>query len=216
MSDSRCSGRDCPSACAAGRSRAASSKVAAVMIMPAAQKPHWNACASRNACCIGMQLAVLGEPLDRRDLAPGSAKRRHQAAMKRHAVEPHRAGAAVACVAAFLDAEHIHARAKRCAGTGRGRLRRELLAVDGEVHVSAPRELRADLLGIIIGEVTLVGRRAVHVVEIAVSSDMRVDRLVQLRRRRAPDRSGAGSACGVAAVMVSSEIVACLRLACRQ
>ncbi len=38
------------------------SKVAAVMIMPAAQKPHWKACASRKACCIGCSLPSLARP----------------------------------------------------------------------------------------------------------------------------------------------------------
>ncbi len=53
----------------------------------------------------GVQLAVTGEALDGRDRAPFGAKGRHQAAMERHAVQPHGAGAAIALVAAFLDAE---------------------------------------------------------------------------------------------------------------
>ena len=38
-------------------------------------------------------------------VAPGGAEGRHQAGMHRHAVEPDGAGAAIAGIAAFLDAE---------------------------------------------------------------------------------------------------------------
>ncbi len=55
----------------------------------------------------GMKHAVLGETLDGRDLAAVAAKGGHQAGMERVAVEPHGAGAAVAGIAAFLDAEHL-------------------------------------------------------------------------------------------------------------
>lgn len=53
----------------------------------------------------GMKLAVSCEALDGRDLAPLSAKGGYQAAMIGHAVEPDGAGAAIALVAALLDAE---------------------------------------------------------------------------------------------------------------
>ena len=52
-----------------------------------------------------VQLAVLREPLDRRDLATRGAEGGHQAAMHGRAVEPDGAGAAIARVAALLDAE---------------------------------------------------------------------------------------------------------------
>src|SRR6266849_6280784 len=52
-----------------------------------------------------MQCAVLGESLDRGHHAPGRAERRHQAGMNGRAVEPYRAGAAIAGVTALLDAE---------------------------------------------------------------------------------------------------------------
>src|SRR5260370_687334 len=32
------------------------------MIMPALQKPHWNPCASRNACCIGCKSPLQERP----------------------------------------------------------------------------------------------------------------------------------------------------------
>ena len=46
-----------------------------------------------------------GEPFDRRDAAPLGAERRHEAAMHGLAVEMDGAGAAIAGIAAFLDAE---------------------------------------------------------------------------------------------------------------
>ena len=75
------------------------------MIMPAVQKPHWKPCASRNACCIGCSAPLARKALDGGDVAALGAERRDQAAMHRLAVEQHGAGAAVAGVAAFLDAE---------------------------------------------------------------------------------------------------------------
>ena len=43
-------------------SRASPVKLAAVMIMPAVQKPHWNAWASRNACCMGWSSPSRASP----------------------------------------------------------------------------------------------------------------------------------------------------------
>ncbi len=134
----------------------------------------------------GMQLAVLGQALDGGDLAPGGAEGRDEAAMEGHAVEPDRAGAAIALVAALLDAEPaVLAQEGAQALAGRG-LGRKLLAVDREVHGA---ELRADLLGVVIGEVTLVGRRAVHVVEPVLLADMGVDRLAAAWPRSERDRT---------------------------
>ena len=86
----------------------------------------------------GMQLAVFFQTLDRRDFAPGSAKRRHQAAMERRAVEPDGAGAAVSRIAAFLDAEASLLAQEGAQALAGSRLRRDALAVEGELHVSAP------------------------------------------------------------------------------
>ena len=55
-----------------------------------------------------------GQPRDRGDRAPGRAERRHQAGMERLAVDQHRAGAAIARVAAAFDAERAEL-AQRCA-----------------------------------------------------------------------------------------------------
>ena len=82
----------------------------------------------------GVQLAVLGEALDGGDLAPGGAEGRQQAAMIGHAIEPHRAGAAIALVAAFLDAEPAVIAQEGAQALPRRGLGGKLLAVDGEVH----------------------------------------------------------------------------------
>ena len=52
-----------------------------------------------------VQVVRRAEALDRGDLAAVGAERGRDAAVHRIAVEPHRAGAAIACVAALLDAE---------------------------------------------------------------------------------------------------------------
>ena len=51
----------------------------------------------------GMQLTIAREAFDGRDLAICCAESRKQAAMHRFPVEPDRAGAAIAGIAAFLD-----------------------------------------------------------------------------------------------------------------
>ena len=55
-----------------------------------------------------------------------------------HAVEPHRAGAAVALVASLLDAEEAELAQEGSEALPRRRLRREGLAVHGEIHAAAP------------------------------------------------------------------------------
>ena len=103
--------------------------------------------------------------------------------MERHPVQPNGAGAAIALIAALLDPEpSVVAQERPQALAGRG-LGGKSLAVDREVH---GRELRPDLLGIVIGEVALIGRRAVHVVEPIFSLDGAFDRAAQ--------RAGGGQA----------------------
>ena len=83
------------------------------MIMPGVQNPHWNPCAATNAACIGCKAsrgplprtARAGQPLDGGDAAPLRAEGREQAAVDRLAVEMDGAGAAIAGIAALLDAE---------------------------------------------------------------------------------------------------------------
>ena len=53
----------------------------------------------------GMKLAVLGETLDGRDLAPVGAERGHETGMERLVIDPYGAGAAVTRVATLLHPE---------------------------------------------------------------------------------------------------------------
>ena len=106
-----------------------------------------------------MQLAVRGEPLDGGDLPPRGAKGRHQAGMHRLAVEPHRAGAAIAGVAALLDAEHAALAQEGAQALAGPRLGRERLPFDVKFMAVPAGQFRADLLGEMIGEVAPVGRR---------------------------------------------------------
>jgi hypothetical protein len=73
----------------------------------------------------GMQLAVLAEAFDGGDLLALAAEGRHQAGVEGMAVQPHRAGAAVAGIAALLDPEHFQVAqegAQALAGLGFGRV----------------------------------------------------------------------------------------------
>jgi hypothetical protein len=103
------------------------------MIMPAAQKPHWKACAFRKACCVGCSAPSFASP-SRGHFAPGGAEGWHQAGMKGHAVEPHRAGAAIAGIAALLDAEHAPVTQKGAQELSRRRLGGKQFAVDVVIH----------------------------------------------------------------------------------
>ena len=60
-----------------------------------------------------MQLAVAGKPLDRGDLPALGPEGGNQAAVDRLAVEPDRAGAAIAGITALLDAEPAQLAQKR-------------------------------------------------------------------------------------------------------
>ena len=84
--------------------------VAAVISMPAVQKPHWKPCRSRNCCCTGCSVARPrrrrpGQPFDGGDGVALGADGRVDAAVHRRAVHVHGAGTAVAAVAALLDAQ---------------------------------------------------------------------------------------------------------------
>ena len=130
-----------------------------------------------------MELAIHGQPLDRRHLRVGRAEGRHQAAMDRGAVDPHRARAAVALIAPLLDAEPAELTQEGAQTLARTRLGGEALPVDGDVHRA---QLLADLLAEVVREVTPVGRRAVHVVEVQRVRDAGVQRRAQLVGRGRP------------------------------
>jgi hypothetical protein len=83
-----------------------------------------------------MQRAILRKSLDGDHLAPGGAEGRHEAGMKWRAVEPYRAGAAVAGVAAFLDAEHTAIAQEGAQALSGRRLGGKQLAIDVVVHAA--------------------------------------------------------------------------------
>ena len=89
-----------------------------------------------------MGAAVGRKTLNGRHRVAVGAKGRDQATMHRLAVDQHRAGAAVAGVAAFLDAEMAELTQKRSQALPGLRRLRERLAVDFEAHSSACNSLR--------------------------------------------------------------------------
>src|SRR5947207_15338994 len=94
------------------------------MIMPEAQKPHWKAC----AC----------QPLDGDDLAPRGAEGRCQARVEGLTIYVDGAGATIALVAAFLDAEKSKSAQEGAQALPRKRFRRDPLPVEGAIHAAAP------------------------------------------------------------------------------
>ena len=71
------------------------------MIMPVVQKPHWKAWCLRKACCTGIEVAVLRQAFDGRDLFVFDVAREREAGADGFAVDQDRAGAADADAAAF-------------------------------------------------------------------------------------------------------------------
>ena len=66
-----------------------------------------------------MEFAVAGQPLERGDLAALGPEGGNEATVDRLAIEPDRAGAAIAGVTPFFHAKPAEARAERFASTGR-------------------------------------------------------------------------------------------------
>src|SRR5207302_4323 len=85
-----------------------------------------------------MQRVLGGKSLERGDRAAGGAEGRHQAGMNRGAVEPDRARAAIAGVAALLHAEEAALAQERAQALPGLRLGGYRLAVDGAIHDRAP------------------------------------------------------------------------------
>ena len=81
-----------------------------------------------------MQVAVLREAFDGRDLVAVGAKGGNQAAVNGDVVEPYRACAAIARVASFLDPEPSHVAQESSQALSRPRLLRESFAVDEVTH----------------------------------------------------------------------------------
>jgi hypothetical protein len=85
-----------------------------------------------------VQFALVRQPFDRGDFEFGGAECRHQTGMHRHPVEPYGARAAIAGIAALLDAEYAVVAQEGAQALAGLRLGGELLAVDGIVHAPAP------------------------------------------------------------------------------
>jgi hypothetical protein len=83
-----------------------------------------------------VQLAVLGQPLDGRDLEVFGAVGGDETAMDRYTIEPDGAGAAVARVASLFDAEPSQLTQKGAQALTGGRFLGERLAVDVIGHDS--------------------------------------------------------------------------------
>ena len=84
-----------------------------------------------------VQLAVPLQTLDGGDGAACGPKSRQQAAMERHPVQPHGAGAAIALIAALLDPEPSVVAQERPQALARRGLGGKSLAVDREVHAES-------------------------------------------------------------------------------
>ena len=110
-------------------------------------------------------------------------------------------------VAALLDAEPAEVAQEGAQALAGRRLFGEGLAVDVKAHVRSPQAPAAssapNLLGEVVGQVLAVGRRAVHVVEVAVVGDRLVQARRAARRRPGHGRSVICTGRGVAAVTVS-------------
>ncbi len=85
-----------------------------------------------------VQFVALRQAFDGGHFAALRAQSRHQAGMHRLAVEIDRAGAAVAGVAAFLDAEPAELTQERAQALPGGGLLGKVLAVDPEAHRGVP------------------------------------------------------------------------------
>src|SRR5262249_52833054 len=81
-----------------------------------------------------MEPAILRQAFDGGDLAALGAERRHQAGVERLAVDVDRTGAAVARVAALLDAEHLKVAQERAQALAGLRLSLVRAAVHLELH----------------------------------------------------------------------------------
>src|SRR5260370_34665945 len=83
-----------------------------------------------------MQLTVRSEPFNGRHRAPRCSERWHQAGMYRHAIQPHRARAAIARVASFLDPKEPMIPQQRAQALPGLRLRDHAPAVYVEGHLA--------------------------------------------------------------------------------
>src|ERR1700730_10543057 len=130
-----------------------------------------------------MQLTVRSEPCNGGHRAPRGSKCRHQAGVYRRAIQPYRAGAAVAGVAPLFDPKEPVVPQQRAQALPRLRLSNHAASVDvkghlAQSHASAPAggQLGANIFGEVICEVTLVSCGSVHIAEIAFGRNLLIDR----------------------------------------
>ena len=89
------------------------SRSAAATTSPGVQKPHCTAPASTKACLHRVEPVAVGEPLDRRHVVTVGLRREDEAGADEHAVEQHRARAALALLARVLRARVAELLAQR-------------------------------------------------------------------------------------------------------
>ena len=94
-------------------------------IIPGVQKPHCRPCLSQNASCSGCSGRRARQPLDGRHRGAVGLRGQARARLDRHAVDEHRARAALAGVAADLGAGEAE---RRRGGSGRAAGARPLRA----------------------------------------------------------------------------------------
>jgi len=104
------------------------------MIIPAVQKPHWKPWGFEERPLHRVQLSILSETFDRRDLAAFGAEGRNDTALDRNAVKPDGARPAIAGIAALFDAEPTQFAQEGAQALAGCRLARERLAVDVIAH----------------------------------------------------------------------------------
>ena len=95
------------------------------MIIPAAQKPHWNAWASRNDCCIGCSLPSQASPWSVVTSRPSARNAGIEATVDRLAIEPDRARTAIPGVTPFFHSKPAKAAQKGSQALAGTRFRRE-------------------------------------------------------------------------------------------
>ena len=151
-----------------------------------------------------MRAAVRREAFDGGDGVAVGAEGRDQAAMHRLAVDQHGAGAAVAGVAAFLDAEMPEFAQESPQALSGVRALRELLAVDLKASWSRRAlQFAADFFGKPQRHVLAPRRLAVNVVVVELVGDALQDRLAQFARVR---DSGKGQSEPAASSMPSPSV----------
>ncbi len=108
-------------------------RATAARIIPGVQMPH---CAPPYSHEGTLQRMASAQTLDGRDVRSGDLRERHEARIHRHAIDQHRAGAALAFAAAFLGAGQATRLAQHVEqARQRRRVDANTLSVQRELHV---------------------------------------------------------------------------------